>query len=947
VLIASAFLVSGVAALIVQVAWSRWLTLVLGSSTRATIVVLAAFMGGLGLGSWLAGALADRHARSALRLFGFAEIGVGAWSLISIPLLGSALPQIAASMGSAGSETGGMSIAMRAALAVGALAIPTVLMGATLPFLARWAVTDGGLPGRDIGDLYTLNTLGGAIGALAAAFLLVDALGLSASVALSGGLDIAVGVLAIAVAAKSRGAEDARAVESSTAADDAEAEADPYASGSLLVGAALAFAVSGFCGLGLEVIAYRVIAVLAGSSAYAYGAMLGAFLIGIGAGSFVGSRFADRVANPAAALGLTLAGLAAGIGIALHAFESGAWSAAGRIARSLPGLGAWSYGFELFGCLAVLLPATLMLGIALPLVARIAGRAPARLARRFGTAYALNTLGAVLGTILVGLWLVPAYGSARASMILLGLAGATGVLLVILASSAGPKRALGSVALAVVLVAVGLGIGFGDDPVREHLLAPFDPQRVLAFDEGPVQTIAVVSEKTFQQRDFLRLVTNRTSLTGTHLYAKRYMRLLGHLPAAWSSDPSRGLVICLGTGMTVAAVASHDDVERVDVAEISPAVVQVAGLFDQATGGVLDHPKVELFVEDGRHVLLASDAQWGFVTLEPPPPRDSGVVSLYTTDFYELARSRLVPGGVVAQWVPLHSQSLAEIEMLVASFLEVFPHVIGFLPVERELLLIGSDEPLARDLGLLQSRLASAEAEASLAPIGLDDAAALAATAVADRELLEEFADGAPLITDDRPRVEYFARYGKRPALDDVSALISRPMPIEEILGTNVSAPARERFAASRAALLASVRAAWLHEQRRVAEATQQEIAAIRARPDDPYYLWAAQLSDEHLADLRRHAEATGAPADWRQLARRLADRRMWTAAGEAYLNALRRAPDDLETLVEFGNLLLGPLGRPADGRAMLTRFLQVAPDHPMAPAVRQRLAAAGGDGQS
>jgi spermidine synthase len=440
------------------------------------------------------------------------------------------------------------------------------------------------------------------------------------------------------------------------------------------------------------------------------------------------------------------------------------------------------------------------------------------------------------------------------------------------------------------------------------------------------------------------MVTNQTSLTGTHLYARRYMRLLGHLPAAFGSPPRRTFVICLGTGMTAAAVAVYPQVERIDVAEISPAVVDAAPHFREVSDSVLEDARVRLHVEDGRHILLAAREPWDLITLEPPPPRDSGVVSLYSRDFYELCLRRLGAGGVVAQWIPIHSQSGEEIRMLVRTFARVFPHVLGFLPVERELILLGSNESLAIEVTELADRLAPKSVRDSLAPIGLDDPAALLATALLDREGLERFAGEAAVVTDDRPRVEYFARFGRRPPAVPAAPLAAEPVPLEALVAGPVSEEFRARFEAARRGLLALLGSAWLHETNRPQEGDRLATMALVYRPEDPYYLWAAQLTDEHLRRLRHHVDASPEdPRGWMLLGRRLGDRGRLAEAAGAYRRALALAPDEPEALLRLGVILVESSEDREEGRALLLRLLDLVPGHPNAPLVRRILEQTGG----
>lgn len=882
-LLGTLLFVTGLAGLVNEIVWTRWLTLALGSSNVATVIVLATFMAGLGIGSALGGRLGDRDPARNLRLFGLLEALIGAWTLLSIPLLSRWLPEGAAALARAvGADT--LPPALRVLLAAAALVPPTLLMGATLPILARWIVSAGALPGRGIGLLYALNTVGGAVGTLLAGFVLVSRLGLSASAVAAAGAEFAVAAIVLWIARRPREALVAGQARPAPGRAVRDASSAPASGRPLYRTAALAAFVSGLVGLGTEVAFHRILAVLAGSSSYAFATMLAAYLVGIAAGSLIGARVADRARDPGRALAVALAALALGTGITVRLLDAGAWQAAGRVASRLPLLSGWSYSFEMGGCLVVLLPTTVALGMVIPLVARIAAGVAEGAGTRFGNAYALNTAGAVAGAVLTGLLLVPTIGSAG-SMTLHAVIAAGGALLVAALSLAGRERGRALVTTAA-LGAAGVALSAGADPARETLLARFPQQPVLAYEEGPVQTIAVIRESNDQQLEFLRLVTNQTSLTGTHLYAQRYMRLLGHLPVLWARSPRRALVIAFGTGMTAGAVAAHPDVERIDIAEISPEVVAAAALFREANGDILADPRVHLVVDDGRHVLLAGREPWDVITLEPPPPRDSGVVSLYTSDFYRLAQSRLSPGGILAQWIPLHSQSAAEVRMLIRAFTEAFPHTLGILPVERDLVLLGGREPLARDPEELVRRAGSPAVRSSLGAIGFEDLAMLLAPFILDREGLARFAGDAPGVSDDHPRVEYFARYGRRPPLPDLSALVSRPVPLEALLAAPAPAGFAERFARERSALASYLEGAFAHEARRNDEGLARTLDAVRKSPGNRFFLWGAGISDEHLARLAERAESGGEKEAWIALGQRLAARGRLEEARAAYARA-------------------------------------------------------------
>lgn len=879
----AAFAISGAAALALEVVWTRWMVLAVGASSFAVALVLSVFMAGLGAGALAAGRVADRKAGSVLGLFAAAEGGVALWAFVSIPLAGSWLPELSAALARAfGAST--LPMAVRAVLSILVLIPPTFLMGASLPLLARWSASAGLLPGRGVAALYTANILGGVAGTLLAVAVLVDRLGLGGTVAVAGVADGCVAVGAFLLFR--RESRDARPPAVAPARRTSE-PLDPGARArGAMAAAAIGYFTSGFVGLGLEVVSHRVISALVESSVYAFGVMLAAFLLGIAAGSFAGGRMADRTEAPVAWLGVALGGVTLGIGVAKAVFQH--WRLSGSSFSVWFLASPWSYALELAGCLAALLPATIMLGAAVPLVARVTAGSPARMASRFGAAYALNTGGAVAGAGLAGFVLAPHLGTAISLDVLALFAGVVGIALAVVG-----RRARLAAATAG-LVAVGLALGWGADPVRRALGSWSPTGTLVEFREGPVQAVAVVAESNDLQLDFLRIVADRTSFAATNLRSRRYMGLLGHLPALWGRPPESALVICFGTGVTAAAVASHPGIARVDVAEISPEVLSLAPRFAAWNGGVLSNSRVRLHVEDGRHLALAAREPWDLITLEPPPPRDSGVVSLYSADFYRLCRRRLRPGGVTAQWCPLESQSQEEVRTIVRTFVEAFPYVLAFLPVEHDLILLGSDRPLVVDPAEVTRRMAAVAVRRSLAEVGFGEPADLLATVVADRDALGRFAGELPVVTDDRPRLEYFARFGRRVFRPDPAALLVAVPPIETLVSTPPSPALRERFARSREAILASWRSGWARAARSGEDWMSMAARAAAIRPDDPFYLWAASISDEHLARLEALAVRSGNDARiWRLLGLREAQRGRPAHAIRALERALELAPGD------------------------------------------------------
>ncbi len=209
--------------------------------------------------------------------------------------------------------------------------------------------------------------------------------------------------------------------------------------------------------------------------------------------------------------------------------------------------------------------------------------------------------------------------------------------------------------------------------------------------------------------------------------------------------------------------------------ELSAGVLETLPLFDEENERAYLDPRVRIAHEDGRHLLELATETFGLVTVEPPPPIVAGASNLYSLDFYRICRRRLEPGGIVAQWLPLHAQSLFSARMTARTFLEAFPHVQLWLPSVRDAVLIGSDEPLLLDLERVNQAYEEPKTRENLRRAYLETPEALLATFLLDREALARWAGGAPVITDDRPLMEFFRASGANMRDRDIAGLIELP----------------------------------------------------------------------------------------------------------------------------------------------------------------------------
>jgi predicted membrane-bound spermidine synthase len=467
--------------------------------------------------------------------------------------------------------------------------------------------------------------------------------------------------------------------------------------------------------------------------AFGFAVLLATYLAGLAVGSGLYARRAQRVRDPwgAFALLISAAGLVAILEIAI--------------------LGRWLVFLQTWVEAGVLLLSgtTVLLGAAFPVALRLVVGA-GHIGRDVGAVLALNTLGGIAGTMLTGFVLVPALGVVRALATLAVAAAIIGLVAVTRGTGAGrgPRRTA-----AIGLAAVGAAIGVPAD--RLAALLPGARAGVLVFyEESAGGTVAVVEQAAAGSR-FRRLYIEGVSNSGDAMPSLRYMRLQALLPVLIQRDePRSALVIGLGTGITAGALLQYPGLEQRVCAELLPAVVRGASLFRGNFHAASD-PRLEIRVRDGRRELLRTTERYDLITLEPPPPSAAGVVNLYSSDFYGLAAARLTPGGMVAQWWPLPTQNDEDSRSLVRSFLDSFPYASLWTTELHEMLLIGSGQPMELDAARVSDRFDRPEVAAALREVGVASPAALLATWITDRAGLERYVEGAPPVTDDRPRIEY------------------------------------------------------------------------------------------------------------------------------------------------------------------------------------------------
>jgi spermidine synthase len=750
-LVATLFLVSGATGLLYEVAFSKLLAYIFGATAYAVSTVLAAFMGGLALGAHFGGKNAARAARP-LMVYGALEILVGlvcAGTPGVFTLVTNAYVALAhAAPGSLAAVT-----AARAALTALVVVIPTVAMGATLPLLSRViAQKDGEAPdasaGRRLAGLYAINTAGGAFGALASAYAILPLLGVRGTMRAAALANIAIGLVAFFLG-RNAAAETSADASAPTRRSPEAIVTKPLENERLLLTLAAA---SGFLVFAAEVVQTHLLALLIGNSAYAFGLMLAVFLVCLSVGAARAPAFAKRHGPAALSRGLAFAAIALAATLPLWDQLPRLFLFAGKYVSS------WG-GREICRALAalvILVLPTLWMGSTFPLLLeRIAGRAD--VASRVGRLTVANTLGTIAGSILTGYLLLPALGSQRA---LAAVAVAFAVASLAAARVAGTATQERKRSLITAGVAFALAL----------FLPKWDMARLTSganvyFTVGPPpDSIDFVREDvhggvtTVVHRGPVTTMYTNGKFQGDNGLEMNAQRRFAHFPSLFVDRFDRALVIGLGTGTTVGTIAAYPW-QRIDVAEISPAIVEASRrYFADQSFHALDDARVHLDLNDGRNVLLVARAPYDLVTIELTSVWFAGAASLYSHEFYELVRARLAPGGILQQWVQLHHIRRRELATIVRTLRGVFPHVALFVGGAQGILVAGS-APLVASKARLHALEERPALRATLDGKHFEDLfAELVASGPELDRFVAESAEGdepQPISTDDNLYLEY------------------------------------------------------------------------------------------------------------------------------------------------------------------------------------------------
>lgn len=715
------FVVSGLTALVYEVMWMRGFSLVFGSTTRASSVVLATFFFGMALGNWIGGRVSDRR-RAALRLYGVLEIAVAAGAVVVLGWLAVYRASYPALYQSPLGSAAGLTL-IQVLLALLAMAPPCIAMGMTLPLVSRAVVTRVGHLGQRVGLIYAFNTLGATGGALLAGFALPVLFGVRNTVILAAVTNAGVGILALWLWSRwpdDRSSEPAAAPPPSTAHDT---DGSTGSRSSFRLVAAVA-AASGFGTLALEVLYSRLIVNAIDCSVHSFAVMLAIFLVCLALGAALVSLMVDRLPRPWALVASTALLASLAILVSPTVFEW-AFSASPR-PRGVSQAAhlAWLLRFAAL----VLAPPAILVGMILPATWKIATRTHHDTGRRVGRLTAVNTLAAAAGSVGAGFALIPLLGVGGGLAVVSALYLAVGVIAA--ARAFGAKRAV--VTCGFALAGFALLASFAPWRVVPVRLRP--GERLVSYHEGDTGSVALIS---LENGLSLRL-NNDYTLGTSRPTGIRVHRSQGQLALLLHGEPRDVAFIGVATGLSLSSIGDLPSVRRAVALEIVPGVVQAAHAFHNANRNVLADPRVEIIVADGRNHLFGTAERFDVVVGDLFTPWRAGTGYLYTAEHFANVRARLNPGGVFVQWLQLRQLSRHEFQVITGTFSDAFEDAElwqnEMQPTRPLLALVGRTSPR---------------------PPAPPPAALAGSRFVCGAETLRRWTAGAPRNTDDHPIIEF------------------------------------------------------------------------------------------------------------------------------------------------------------------------------------------------
>lgn len=716
----AAIFLSGFSALIYRLIWVRLLGLVFGVSSFAVATVVAVFLLGIGLGSWLFGKWSERTA-DPLRLYMLVELGIAALSLVSYVVI-EVLPVYRTVYEYAYNHLDfyGMSL-VRLVLSMLVLLPPVVLIGGTLPLVSKYFLTVPSAFGSSFSKVYYLNTFGAFAGALLTGFVLVRAFGVTATllVAVAGNLAVA------ALVAFGR---------TETPAVPAEPEAGHSPASYML----LVLFLTGFISLSYEMLWARILSTFGLSTSQAFSLIVAGFLLGFSAGSLWVSRMIDRRKDLEGVFAAVCVLTALGGAVVLFLFRR--FEAATALLDGALPMDALTASLVLAFTVSFI-PAVFM-GILFPLGLKIYARDIGRIGAKAGNILFANTAGCVLGSLLTGFVLIPFAGMWNTTLLLVNLSLLIGVLMLL---RRGGFAWRGWAFLLLACASANLLV-FSDSKTFHKEMGDL---QVIYYAEGLTGTVTALEAPGYRG-----LFVDGQNVSGTDRVLLADSKMLAHLPLLLNDDPQAALTVGYGTGTTSGSMLLHGI--PVHAVEIEEKILEAAPLFSSVNRDSFADPELRVVMDDARSYIDLTDDRFDAIVTDVTNLKYKRNPYLYTREYFQIMQDALAEGGIAAAWLPVGGLSFEDLRTLIATFDAVYPHttVWFFTPFPTHfVILVGTPDGTTVDIERLAERMQPVAGD--LASIDVVDVYQVASMLLLGEQDVDDLVAGARLHTDDRPILEY------------------------------------------------------------------------------------------------------------------------------------------------------------------------------------------------
>ncbi len=957
--IAILFFLSGFAALSYEVLWQRELGLIFGNTIHAAATVTAAYMAGIAVGAYFAGKKAEKL-KNPIKTFGLLELGIGLYAL-AVPLLFALLKIIYKVAYQNISESLSFLTVLRVVLGLLVLLVPTILMGATLPVLGKALAEQKEKFGAKLSVLYGMNTLGAVAGVLSCAYFMIPNLGMVATRFCAVGVSVLVALVAVGIARKENSRERTQGTQRKTDSlekgkgnyeidekretalrksinhevheDHGENKREKLSRDVKLL--LVAAGCSGFLGLSFEVVWFRTLILVFGSTTYSFSTMLAIFLLGISVGAMALGWISDKMKHPALLFGMAATGIGIYSLISLYWFDSMPEWLLQHLATHGMSWGNMISAKFLMAFKFLFVPAVLF-GVSFTAATKAVRALLPSSSRTIGDVSAFNTVGAAIGAIAAGFVILPLLGMEKSIMLLSFLAIALGAL--VLLSEKGLKLSrflvIGSGAVCIIIVLLftpkwektllasgpyfspWMYVQNGEIVLNKKLQS----ERLLFFKEGRTSTISTVKDINevifFSSNGKVEADTAKRSMT--------LQRMMSHLPMLFHPNPKQVMNIGLGAGVTFGSLGCYP-VDHLEVVEIEPEVKNVALVWGDLNHRIVERDDAIITINDGRNHLFATARKYDVITSDPFEPVMAGAGNLYTVEHFEQAKKCLAKGGIMAQFLPMYELSKEDYLIIARTFTHVFPRSALFF-TGYDTVLVGFTDDAPIDFRIAQKNYEIPAVKKSLSEIGFTSLEMILGMFIANLTPENKVVGTGTLNTDNHPVIEFSAPRSTLHYTPDINmqALLDIFSPIPSELASTLTADQLKKVTSEHAALKKTLQASIAKVKGDGQQVFQLLQEALALAPDNPV------IKNEMVINLTSSADnlrMSGDPENaWMQ-----------------YQIALQFGPDEFFPLYHLVGMAMQNKN-PKAAKKFLDKGLAAYPESPMFIALRGKYRGTTGD---